>query len=87
MLIGQGLALAATLTSVQAKRPQRRSDFLDDIFKDGRLDHVAMDGLQFGWHHHLAADDARLVGKALAIASLDTGLLSSFVGHGTRSGE
>jgi len=37
-----------------------------------------MDGLQFGRHHQLAADDAWLIGKALAIASLGADRLSSF---------
>ena len=40
-----------------------------------------MDRLQFGWHHQLAAHDARLIGKALAIASLRAVRRSSFVNH------
>ena len=49
-----------------------------------------MDGLQFGRHHQPATDDAWLIGKALAIASLGTEFLSSFVDHGPacfRAGE
>jgi hypothetical protein len=54
---------------------------LADVFEVGRLDHVAMDGLQFGWHQQLAGDNARLIGKALSISSLGADWLSSFVGH------
>jgi len=44
------------------------SYFLSDILEDGRFDHVAMDGLKFGRHEELAADDAGLIREALAIA-------------------
>ena len=57
-----------------------RSDFFSDVLKDRLFDHVAMDRLQFGWHHQLAAYHTRLIGKALAIPSLDAA--SSFVAYG-----
>jgi hypothetical protein len=40
-----------------------------------------MDRLQFGRHQQPAANDARLIGKALAVSSLGAELLSSFVNH------
>ena len=58
-----------------------RSDFVSDSFFDGRLDHIAVNGLQLGGHHQLAADDPGLVGKSLAVASSRAGRLSSFIGH------
>jgi hypothetical protein len=40
-----------------------------------------MYGLQLGRHHQLAANDARLIGEALAIPSLGAGRLSTSVNH------
>ncbi len=40
-----------------------------------------MNLLQLRRHHQLAADDAGLIGKVLAIASMGADWLSSFVGH------
>ena len=50
-------------------------------FEDRRFNHLAMNGLQFGRHSELAANDARLIGEASAIPPLAAGLLSSFVNH------
>jgi hypothetical protein len=53
-----------------------RPYFLSYVYEDGRLEHVAMDGLQFGRHQELAANYAGLIRKALAVPSLGTDLLS-----------
>jgi hypothetical protein len=53
--------------------------FLSDLFEDGGFKHVTMDRLQFGQHQQPAANNARLIGKALATSSLWAELLSLFI--------
>ena len=52
--------------------------FLRDGLEGGRINHVTMDCLQLGRHEQLAANNAGLIGKALAISSWGAGLRSSF---------
>ncbi len=57
--------------------------FIGDGFDNRSVKKDVMNLLQLRRHHQLAADDAGLIGKVLAIASMGADWLSSFVGHDT----